>query len=147
MAGPDRLEALLGQNVLTGVDYVFVQDDHKTLDVYFLVPPATLATPIVTPQLLNSVRIHADGLPDVPVTASWQNVGTRDVLRLVPPAPPGFAPYILSISDARIDPFFNDVAFSFKASCPRDIDCAPPPHVCPPDTPVDFPVDYTARDF
>jgi hypothetical protein len=147
MAGPDRLEALLAQNVLTGVDYVFVQDDHKTLDVYFLVPPATLAAPIVTPQLLDSVRIHADGLPDVPVTASWQKVGTRDVLRLVPPAPPGFAPYILSIADARIDPFFNDVTFSFKASCPRDIDCAPPPHECPPDPAVDFPVDYTARDF
>ncbi len=147
MAGPDRLEALLGQNTLTGIDFVFVGDDHMTLDVYFLVPPAGLTTPIVTPQMLTSVRIHSDGLPDVPVTASWQKVGGRDVLQLVPPSPPGFAPYILTLNDSRIDPFFNDVGFTFKASCPRDIDCAPPPHVCPPDTPIDFPVDYTARDF
>ena len=147
MAGPDRLEALLGQNALTGIDFVFVHDDHATVDVFFLVPPAGLTTPIVSPQLIHSVRVHSAGVPDVPVTASWQVVDGRDVLRLVPPAPPGFAPYVLSIDDSRIDPFFNDVGFSFKASCPRDIDCEPPPHICPPETPVDFPVDYTARDF
>src|SRR5262249_8460229 len=28
-----------------------------------------------------------------------------------------------------------------------DFDCEPPPHECPPEAPVDFPVDTTARDF
>jgi len=148
MAGPDRLEALLGQNVLTGIDFVFVHEDQVTLDVYFLKQPSTLAPPIVTPQLLNSVRVHSEGLPDVPVTATWQVAPDgRDVLRLVAAEPGGFAPYTLSIDDPRIDPFFDDITFSFKAACPRDVDCAPPPHLCPPETPVDFPVDYTARDF
>jgi hypothetical protein len=148
MAGPDRLEALLGQNVLTGIDFVLVDADQVTLDVYFLNQPAALVPPIVAPQFQNSVRIHSDGLPDIPVTASWQTAADgRDILRLTAPEPGGFAPYILTIADPRIDPFFNDIVFSFKAACERDIDCAPPPHVCPPDTPVDFPVGYTARDF
>jgi hypothetical protein len=148
MAGPDRLETLLGQNGLTGIDFVLVNADQVTLDVYFLKQPSALVPPIVAPQFQNSVRIHADGLPDIPVTARWQVAPDgRDILRLVAAEPGGFAPYILSIADPRIDPFFNDIAFSFKAACPRDIDCAPPPHECPPDAPVDFPVDYTARDF
>jgi hypothetical protein len=148
MAGPDRLETLLGQNVLTGIDYVFVHDDQVTLDVYFLKQPSTLNPPIVTPDLLDTVRISGAGVPDVAASASWQVAPDgRDVLQLLTAAPGGFAPYLLSIADPRIDPVFNDVAFSFKASCPRDIDCAPPPHECPPEAPVDFPVDYTARDF
>ena len=60
--------------------------------------------------------------------------------------PAGFG-YRLHIDDTRIDPFFNDVTFSFKAACPRDIDCAPPAHECAPEPAVDFPVDYLARDF
>lgn len=148
MAGPDRLETLLGQNNLTGIDFVLVNADQVTLDVYFLKQASALVPPIVAPQFQNSVRIHADGLADIPVTATWSvGLDGRDILRLTAAQPGGFAPYILSIADARIDPYFNDIAFSFKAACPRDIDCAPPPHECPPDAMVDFPVDYTARDF
>ncbi|WP_428667481.1 hypothetical protein [Reyranella sp.] len=148
MAGPDRLEALLGQNSLTGIDFVLVQPDQVTLDVYFLKQPSTLVPPIVAPALQNSVRVHADGLPDIPVTAGWQAAADgRNILRLVAAEPGGFAPYVLSIGDPRIDPFFNNIVFSFKAACPRDVDCEPPSHECPPETPVDFPVDYTARDF
>src|ERR1700732_1836283 len=124
MAGPDRLEALLGQNALTGIDFVLVSADQVTLDVYFRKQPSALAPPVVAPQLLNSVRISSDGLPDVPVTASWQTASDgTDILRLVSAAPAGFAPYTLSIDDPRIDPFFNNITFSFKAACPRDIDC------------------------
>ena len=83
------------------------------------------------------------------MTATWGKSpdGTRDVLHLVPAAPVGSRGYTLSLNDPLIDRFFNDVPFSFKASCERDVDCEPPPHECPPETPVDFPVDYTARDF
>jgi hypothetical protein len=71
----------------------------------------------------------------------------RRVLHLHVTAPGGFVRYRLTIDDPRIDPFFNGVVFSFKANCPSDLDCEPPPHECPPETAADFPVDYRARDF
>ena len=61
--------------------------------------------------------------------------------------PGDFTLYKLYINDSRIDRYFNDVTFSFKAHCPSDLDCEPPEHECPPEDEVDFPVDYRARDF
>lgn len=49
--------------------------------------------------------------------------------------------------ESRIDRFFNGVEFSFKQGCPSPLDCKPPEPECPPDTLVDFPIDYLARDF
>jgi hypothetical protein len=73
--------------------------------------------------------------------------------------PGDFADYRLRIDDpaaggdpntapfSRIDPFFNDVKFSFKAGCPSELDCVDPEPVCPPEERPDFPIDYLARDF
>lgn len=47
----------------------------------------------------------------------------------------------------RLDRFFNGVEFSFKQGCPSPLDCNPPETECPPETLVDFPIDYLARDF
>ena len=49
--------------------------------------------------------------------------------------------------EPRIDRFFNGVEFSFKQGCPSPLDCKPPDPECPPETLVDFPIDYLARDF
>jgi len=148
MALPDRLEALLAQNDLTGIDFVFVHDDQVQIDVFFLKQPSGLSIPIIAPQALDKVSIQAPGEPPVALTATWQKTPDgRDFLHVVTAAPGDFGPYRLRIDDPRIDPFFNDVEFSFKAACPRDVDCAPPPHECPPEPRVDFPVDYLARDF
>ena len=148
MALPDRLEVLLAQNDLTGIDFVLVHEDQVQIDVFFLKQPSGLTNPIVAPQALDKVTIRAPGEPPVALTATWQQTPDgRDFLHIVTVAPGGFGPYWLRIDDARIDPLFNDVEFSFKAACPRDVDCAPPPHECPPEPRVDFPVDYLARDF
>lgn len=73
--------------------------------------------------------------------------------------PGDFAEYKLRINDpiaggdessapfSRIDPYFNDVSFSFKAACPSDQECLVAEPECPEDPVVDFPVDYLARDF
>ncbi|MEM9190801.1 MAG: hypothetical protein AAGF12_16575, partial [Myxococcota bacterium] len=147
MAGPDRLEALLAQNDLTGVDFVYVHPGQTELDVYFLTPPLALTQPL-TNLTLEQVRIEGDQLPDAEAVAlAWQVVDGRDVLRVTTAVPGGFRPYRFYLDDGRIDPFFNGVAFSFKANCPSDLDCAPPPHVCPPEERIDVSVDTTARDF
>jgi hypothetical protein len=152
MAVPERLVALQAQNVVTGIDFVYVFPNQATLDVHFLRPPSTLAVPLVGNLAQSAIHIYSpsggDSLPVVTVhSILWTVVNGRDVLRITTDMPGDFSRYRLRIDDARIDRFFNDVWFSFKANCPSDLDCAPPAHECPPEPPVDFPVDYTARDF
>ena len=152
MAVPERLVALQNQNQVTGIDFVYVYSTQTTLDVYFLRSPATLAVPLVNDLAQSAITIYSpsggDSVPVVPVTGiAWAVVNGRDVLRITASEPGDFSRYRLRIDDARIDRYFNDVWFSFKANCPSDLDCQPAPHECAPDPPVDFPVDYMARDF
>jgi hypothetical protein len=159
MAVPDRLEALLdpNQTEVTGIDFVYVYPGQTTLDVFFLKKPST-----VLPQLFNdpnvlpsAITIYSpsggEWIAKVPVIAlSWQNaIDGREVMRLETKGPGDFSWYRLHIEDSksRIDRHYNDVRFTFKANCPSDLDCAAAQHECAPDPPVDFPVDYTARDF
>jgi hypothetical protein len=152
MVVKDRLESLLAQNVVTGIDFVYVQPNQTTLDVYFLRAPATLTVPLINDVSANAISIESpsggERLPKVPVTnVQWVAIATRDVMRVTTAFPGDFSRYRFHIEDARIDPFFNDRFFSFKANCESDLDCAPREHECPPEALVDFPIDYTARDF
>lgn len=152
MAVPERLVVLQGQNQVTGVDFVYVFPNQTTLDVYFLRSPTTLAVPLVGNLAQGAIHIYSpsggDSVPVVPIqNILWTVVNGRDVLRITTTEPGDFSRYRLRIDDARIDRYFNDVWFSFKANCPSDLDCKPPEHECLPEPPVDFPVDYTARDF
>ena len=158
MNAPDRIEALLNRTDLTGIDFIYVHPDQTTLDVYFLwdpdkhdpqqdpVPPMPL-TGALSPD--DVLIYHPSGAaPDIPVvTLDWVTVDSLDVLRLQTAFPGNFTLYKFKIDDPRLDPFYNDVAFSFKANCPSDLDCAPPAHECPPEEAVDVPIDYLARDF
>jgi hypothetical protein len=148
MAVPERLVELRKQNLVTGIDFVYVHPNQTTLDVYFL----TLTVPLVNNLPQSAIRIYSpsggERLPVVPVQSiQWTTINGRDVLRIETTMPGDFSRYRLHINDARVDRFFNDVDFSFKANCESDLDCKPPPHDCPPEASVDFPVDYTARDF
>ncbi|HWV58957.1 MAG TPA: hypothetical protein VNZ57_16000 [Longimicrobiales bacterium] len=151
MAGPDRLQLLLGQSALTGLDFVSVSGNQRELDVHFLRPPGTLDTPLVGDVTADQVVIRrkdvTDGPPHPVSGVSWVVVEGRDVLRVEVPFPGGFELYTLRIDDARIDPFFNDITFSFKASCPSDLDCRHRPGPCPTDPGVDVDINYLARDF
>ncbi len=146
---PDRLEALLAQvkKDLTGIDFIYVSADQKTLDVFFVVSPDDTTVTLTGSLTPGQIHVHSDGLPEISFALSWPMAQGRRVLRLTAAAPGDFSPYRLRIDDTRIDPFFNDVLFSFKAACPRDIDCQPPEHECAPEEQVDYPVDYQARDF
>ncbi len=150
MNAPNRIQAILAQNSVTGIDFVFVHPDQVTLDVHFHRPPSGLAAPLHLDLTLDQIGIaSASGegsRPQVPLTAlAWVNA--NDVLRLTTLFPGDFSLYKIRIEDARMDRYFNDVVFSFKANCPSDLDCDPPAHECPPDQVVDFPINYLARDF
>ncbi|MBD0260131.1 MAG: hypothetical protein ICV83_30810, partial [Cytophagales bacterium] len=142
----DRIKSLEGQANVTGIDFIYVHPDQTTLDVYFLASGLALPIPLDAEDI--DIYSNEPGLPPIKVASpGWTVVEGRNVLRLVAAQPGDFTVYTFRINDLRIDPFFNDVSFSFKANCPSDLDCQPPGPDCPPDAEVDFPVNYLARDF
>ncbi|HET8835197.1 MAG TPA: hypothetical protein VFN08_10725 [Gemmatimonadales bacterium] len=149
MAPPDRLDALLGQTQITGIDFVSVDPGQTILDVFFLLEPAAMGPPAFIGSIAaNQLRIYATGEADVEVAGvAWAVVDGRDVLRITTTSPGGFDPYRLHIVHPRIDPYYNDVVFSFKANCPSDLDCATGPRDCPVDPQPDPRIDYLARDW
>jgi hypothetical protein len=147
----DRITELSAQNKVTGIDFIYVYPDQQHLDVYFLTDVSAMAGPLPGSLTQDDIKIYSPNaqLPEINVFSllQWPVVDGQPVLRLTTLGRGDFALYQFRIDDARIDPFFNDVSFSFKANCPSDLDCKPPAHECPPEEPVDFPIDYLARDF
>lgn len=148
---PDRIASLKAQDQVTGIDFINVDISQTVLDIYFLRAVTTLASPLPGTIDASDILIYSstEGLPDIEIASplTWLEVDGQDVLRLITSAPGDFTFYKCKITDARIDPYYNDVSFSFKANCPSDLDCVPQEHRCAPEEWVDFPVDYLARDF
>lgn len=154
----DRIEELLKKSDLTGIDFIYVHPDQLTLDVYFLwdpnrhvpPPPSTSTLPVYGALPPEAVRIYSRdrNIADIPVVStSWEVENSRDVLRIVVARYGDFSQFRIKLDDSHLDPFYNDVPFSFKANCPSDLDCAPPQHECPPEEMPDVQVNYLARDF
>ena len=171
----DRLLALKAQQAtFTGIDFVQVVDvcDQTTLRIYFLTDIQALTRPIDSgaeaishDDIIIFSPTGGAGVPivqldtNVPLTFGSDIEACRDFLEIKVLEPGDFTNYRLRINDPfantdplaapfpRIDPFFNDVEFSFKAGCDDQLDCAPPGPDCPIEDQVDFPVDYLARDF
>lgn len=154
MATLDRIEALHQTDAVVGMDFVYVFPDQVTLSVFFHPALSQNAQQILGAIASHQVRIHnptgGEALAEVPVASvGWATQAGRRVLRVVTARPGDFSRYQLHLADntGRLDPYFNDLAFSFKANCPGDLDCATAPPECPIPPPVDFPVNYLARDF
>ena len=149
----DRLNKILDstQNQVTGIDFIDVYLNQKMLDVHFLHPSSTLTLPqtLLTTLDKKDILIYnpSGEVKDIPViNLTWKS---GDILQLEVPKAGDFTLYRFKIRghDNKMDAFYNDVSFSFKANCPSDLDCKPPEHECPTEEPIDFPIDYLARDF
>jgi hypothetical protein len=151
---PDRLQYLLaGQAAPTwnGIDYVEVASaDQTQLRVHFL----TTAPVSGTLAAANPVTIcGGETIGSVAVLAideahDWSaDDEGRPVLRLAVAAPGDFSTYTLTILSSALDPYFDAVAFSFKANCPSDLDCATPAPACPGPEGEPVPIGYLAKDF
>jgi hypothetical protein len=149
----DRIENLLDQSAVTGIDYIHVAEDQITLRVHFHMrgdPPATTPEDILSGLTKKQIRIYPTQTgteQEVITIATMQWIESNTVLELAVEQPGGFANYTLRIDDGRVDQQFNDIEFSFKANCDSRLDCKQTKHDCPPEDEVDFPVDYRARDF
>lgn len=151
----DRAELVGASTTLTGVDFIHVSHDQTelTLFLHHAVLPATLAATLAAiPRSAFSIIGEGQVVPArvvvtehvVPLPAP---VDGRAVLRIRVGAPGGFGYYRLHIESPAVDPYFNNLRFTFKAGCDSDLDCEADARPCPPDEAVDFPVDYRARDF
>jgi hypothetical protein len=145
MAIDNRLERLAGQTALTGIDFVKVHEGQLELDVHFFKPRPGELDPLLDLTKEDVSIYSTSGTPaQVPVdTMNWVD----GVMHLTVMEPGDFTLYNIYINNDRIDPYFNDISFSFKANCESDLDCKPADHQCPDEEAVDFPIDYQARDF
>src|SRR5258707_930713 len=135
----DRKSALCNQTALTGIDFIQVVEPfvQTVLRVFFAVEPSVLTpTPMVNPappapppgqdagtavnaSPLGVTIVSTETSRLVPIVSrTWRMVrapaGNRLALEITVAEPGDFAIHRLRIDDARVDPFFNDRAFSFK---------------------------------
>jgi hypothetical protein len=141
---------------LNGLDYLEVSDDQRHLTVFFLEK---------APQWITAGHLRVDGgerirgIRVLEVTFDRNEDPELDDCMTVTLDQPGdFSNYRLCVvaldkegkptgrAPADFDARYTCVCFSFKASCPSDLDCNLGP-VCPPPARAEPPIDYLAKDY
>ncbi len=150
----DRLQYLLAGEpppTFNGIDYVEIASPDQTqLRVHFLNTVAVKGTlePTLPVTICGGETIGSVAVLPIDETTAWtSDEEGRPVLALAVAAPGDFSIYALTIRSIALDPYFDSVPFSFKASCPTDFDCLVPPADCDPLDDVLVPIDYLAKDF
>jgi hypothetical protein len=135
---------------LFGLDYAEVSDDQLTIYVHFLGrAPEKLEQPNIRLQGGRRIRdMQVTGL-----TVQHQTDTTLDDFMEVTVNKPGdFSTYSLSVLAldnkpfAGFDPRYDQVQFSFKATCPTGLDCKTD-HQCPPEDLPHPEINYLAKDY
>ena len=131
-----------------GLDYLEVGDDQRTLTVYFLgAAPAGLTK--------NNVRIKGGRrIRDIEVLSveihPQQDPELDNCMVVTVDQPGDFSTYKLCLvnlpDETLFDPRYCCLRFSFKASCPTDLDCKATP-ACPPQVFSEPDIDYLAKDY
>jgi Baseplate J-like protein len=153
MAVKDRLSKLLdpSNTTLNGIDFVEIANPAQTtLRVHFLNNVAIAGSPAqkVSPTITGGEAIPTvTVLPIDPATDWSEDAEGRPLLTLHVAAPGDFSFYTLTIVSDALDPFYNQVQFSFKALCCSDLDCETPPGPCPAPSGTPPPITYLAKDF
>ena len=146
---PDRLAKLIASTTLNGIDFVEItRADQTGLRVHFLNRVAVAGSLAVGSPVTITGGEATPAVPVLPIAAADWGLDDegRPTLSLRTAFRGDFSSYRLRIASPVLDPYYADVAFTFKAGCPSTLDCAPPP-ACPP-LPGGGPlIDYLAKDF
>ncbi|MGB7923289.1 MAG: putative baseplate assembly protein [Pyrinomonadaceae bacterium] len=149
-----------GENEPNGIDYVEIEvnEEQKTIKivVYFLnKAPGNIEGP-QNVLITGGVRIR-----DIKATAIRLCIDDDpeedDCLRVTLNKAGDFSTYTLRLVNARdgrptdtpldgLDPRYAQIDFSFKASCPSDLDCVPQ-ETCYEEAPTDPDINYLAKDY
>jgi hypothetical protein len=144
----DRREKLLASSTLNGIDFVEVTSaDQRTLRVHFL-NHVDVSGSVTNPQITGGEAIRTVVANPINNATDWSvDAEGRPILQLTVVAAGDFSFYTLRLKSTLLDQFFSESVFSFKATCPSDLDCEKvlPPCPAPPGNPP--PIDYLAKDF
>ena len=146
---PDRLAKLIASMTLNGIDFVEItRTDQTGLRVHFLNRVAVAGSLIGGSPVTITGGEATPTVPVLPIAAADWGLDDEGLptLSLRTAFRGDFSSYRLRIASPVLDPYYADVAFTFKAGCPSTLDCASPP-ACPP-LPGGGPlIDYLAKDF
>jgi hypothetical protein len=128
-----------------GLDYVEVSKDQLTLYVYFL-GKAPKKIEKATIRIQGGRRIRDIQVTDV-LMRRQADPTLDDFMEVTVDKPGDFSTYTLGVVDLEgFDSRYDDVKFTFKASCPSDLDCKTP-HICPPPQRTQPEINYLAKDY
>ena len=148
MDAKDRCAQILKSTVLNGIDFVEIASTQQTtLRVHFLNGVQLRGSLSAAPLIDGGETIATVTVLPIDDATDWGIDTGHLTLTLRVQAPGDFSNYTLHLQSAALDQFFSTVQFSFKALCPSDLDCEPPPVQCPPVTADVPPIDYLAKDF
>lgn len=144
-----------GGSIPNGIDYVEVDEQQTTITVYFLnKAPRNVNAENV--RLTGGVRIRDIQVKGVQL-CEVEDPERDDCMRVEVERPGDFSTYTLRLVNAPdgrpglsplegFDPRYAQIDFSFKASCPSDLDCAPA-STCYKEPPSEPEIDYLAKDY
>jgi hypothetical protein len=142
----DRVLAIVASTTVNGIDFVEVSAP-RTLVVHFL-NAVEVADPSIAATITGGDSVPTVAVAKIDNAADWSSDAEgRTLLTLHALTDGDFSEYRLTITAPALDVVLNSTIFSFKATCPSDFDCAPPPHLCPPDDTDVPPIDYLAKDY
>src|SRR5437879_215777 len=145
-----------GERDLNGIDYLEVDEKQTRLSVYFIgKAPADISKNNI--RIDGGIRIRniqVKGIQECPTT----DPRADGCVQIEVDRPGDFSTYTLRLVniDARgrpgnepltgFDQRYAQLDFSFKASCPTDLDCAPL-DACPPPTLDEPEINYLGKDY
>ena len=151
----DRRRREVRQSHYNGLDYLEVEPDQRTLNVYFLGRAPEWLDRNEAGENRRYVRIRGGRrIRDIQVQRAQvmlaEDADQDDWLEVRVDKPGDFSTYTLVLTnlpqEARIDPRYACIDFSFKTDCPSDLDCLPGDDCPPPD--YDEPeLSYLAKDY
>jgi hypothetical protein len=152
-----RRYAVRAAQNLNGLDYLEVSDDQYTLTVYFLGK---------APKDIFKENVRIEGgrrirnLRVVAIAVYRQDEpDLDDYMEVVVDRPGDFSTYTLSVVELDendkptdkplhgFDPRYAHLNFSFKVSCPSDLDCKSLAAICPPEERAEPEINYLAKDY
>ena len=144
----DRREKLLVSSTLNGIDFVEVASaDQRTLRVHFL-NHVDVSGSVTNPQITGGETIRTVTVNPINDATDWSvDAEGKRILQLTVVAAGDFSIYTLGLTSTLLDDFFSESEFSFKATCPSDLDCEPIVPPCPVPVGNPPPIDYLAKDF
>ncbi len=138
-----------------GIDYVEVDEKQTTITVFFLnKAPHDIERANV--RITGGVRIRDIQVLSIQL-CEVEDPERDDCMRVEVDRPGDFSIYTLHLVNAHdgspgasplngFDPRYAQIDFSFKASCPSDLDCAPP-STCYKEPAPEPEIDYLAKDY